>query len=212
MPRKKYNRKKKGLTKLIKAIADKEINRKQEKKFFDLYSNALAVSAAGNTCQNLVPLSQGAGDQGYRVGDKCDLCGLNYNVTFRIGDTTNIMRMILFQWRSTPGVTPAQTDIMSYGVNAPEAVLSSYNHDNGDRYTILLDKTVNLDSNNNSVMVKRGTLNLSRKKKFRFQGTLNFVSDGSNTTNGIWALFISDSTAAGHPTVDYYFRTTYRDG
>lgn len=197
--RKKYV--KRGLNRTEKTqvskIAKNLVSRKIETKYIDsTYTSGFDSSGTIQLLSNII--TQGVGDSD-RVGDKCEMKSFAMRGYAQHGDPTNIMRVILFQWKPSSTSAPVITDVLQTAHR-----FSHYNHDKKALYRVLYDTTFNLnDTNRRQQLIKR-TLKLKLK-------TLKFENAGVNGMNHIYLLGISDSGGLPNPAVQLDFRLTYKD-
>jgi len=197
--RKKYV--KRGLNRTEKSqvskIAKNVVSRKIETKYIDsTYNSGFDTTGTIQILSNII--TQGVTDSD-RVGDKCEMKSLAMRGYASYGDTVNIMRVILFQWKPSSTTAPVITDILQTVHR-----FSHYNHDKKALYRVLYDTTFNLnDTNRRQQLIKR-TLKLKLK-------TLKFENAGVNGMNHIYLLGISDSGGVPNPAVQLDFRLTFKD-
>lgn len=169
------------------------------------------IPSTGATYQ-LSIIAQGDTDT-ERDGDQLTLSSVNIRGRVLVGDTTNIVRIIFYQWR--PITSPTIPDILSPGVDATNIdIFSLYNHDKRSQFKILSDKTYVLAGFGTSASPygpaseKYFTMTLNKKliKKLQY-------NNGSSTvgSNQVWYLAISDSQATPNPTLSMKVRFNFYD-
>lgn len=195
---------KKACVKIIKTAAEKKHN--------DVSISATAATAAGTLNTTLNTIIRGTSDYRERVGDQ--ITPKSLQIRFRAYsqgaaiDRSNFVRLIVFQWYDTV-VTPVVADVLDNTTsvlsteNAPNAF---YNWNNKLKFRVLYDKTLQVSSEGPSTarhtrMVTKGF------RPIRYAGAL--ATD--LTSNGIYILYISDSTTVDHPFVNIHMRMNYVD-
>jgi hypothetical protein len=145
-----------------------------------------------------------------RVGNKIRVVRCEYNMLFTVADTTNVVRMIIFQWLGNSVMTgvPDWTDILDYGTSGVpttdrDLVSLPVRSRNQDLYDILDDKIMLMSAYRPQVMA-RGVVHPNLKNVF-------FDASSNLGKNHIYVLLASDSTAVTHPTVSGEFRVIYED-
>ncbi|AXH74174.1 MAG: capsid protein [Cressdnaviricota sp.] len=203
----------------------------KELKFAITFSaNGVAVTSAG-TIYDLTNVAQGTTDTS-RVGDRLTLCGkmelfLQFvgpeSLTGLVNDIYNTIRIVVFQLKekAVAGTNPITTDIFLNGPTGAADVLSLYNHDNRQIYTILKDVVINLVNNQNSTVGGTGfttaqsnhiwtkKLMIPMGKKVRKD--IQYISGGNNGYNKIFMMVFSDSGAAPNPTMTGNSKVFFRD-
>ena len=194
-------RKKKRMTRLpkkqylaIQSLINKNINKRAEKKHFLTYNTGYTVDYAG-TIQSLSDIGQGDTDT-TRDGDSFYLRSLRVKGSVLIADSTNAVRLIVFQWHAdSSDDTATVSDILSSSaIGTTVAPFSSYYHDKRRLYSILYDRTFNTTTEMSQLLFDTGYLRPKVRK-------VNYVNATSVGVNKVFILAISDSAAALHPTV-----------
>lgn len=163
-----------------------------------------------------------------RDGDRLKLAStlyFRYEIRLQsgsLGDNTNIVRVMVFQWR--PNTTPQVADILNNGPASGGAgpdYLSALQHDTRMNYKILYDRTHFLAGNGYidtvtnlinapygccSKVVRSPTISL---KNVNHQ--IQFQSGGLVGNNKLYTLTISDSSVVPHPTVVIGIKFLYTD-
>lgn len=212
-----YSKRSRKLNVKQKVQVKRIINRSRELKYFP-YS-ILGVSLTTTPAITGVPfdISQGDGDNN-RDGDQYDLAG-SISLKFQLlaGDTTNLVRMFVFQWKALSYATPVPVigDVLLNGPSGSPDIWSQYNHDTRFSYTILWDRTYSLVGNGTSGTFPGTTstqiyrtvrISLRRaRKKVQLRG------GGGQGTNRLFIVYMSDSGAATHPQLSYTTKTFYYD-
>lgn len=194
-PSKKRSKKTKALT---RKDVRKEILKIAEKKFIN-GTNSAGIDFSG-TVTSISDVAQGDTDN-TRDGDNLYLTSLQLRWSVVLGDSTNLARIIVFQWK--PNSTPTTGDIL-ITTGSTAAPLSAYNHDTRQSYRILSDSLVALNA---AETMKAGTsfvVNFPVKQ-------IQYTGSGTTGTNKLYLLALSDSGASSHPTFTYYYKLNYRD-
>lgn len=173
------------------------IKRQQETKYFLTNFSSVALSATSTTVDTcLVP--QGDTDQS-RDADRLFIKKLYARLTLTIGDTTNFIRIIAFQWK--PNTVPTGTSILLNGPSGAIDVWSHYHHDNRQEYKILFDRLYHQEGNATANYPVTTTSQkvvkfiLSRKINHQVQ----YAGGTTTGTNHIYITAIADSSVVPHP-------------
>lgn len=193
----------------VAKIAQKVVQRNQELKYYVL-SYAAATQNATSTITDLLVPTQGVPDTS-RVGDRIKLAStmwICYSVTVAANITSTRCRVILFQWHpSSQLAIPTAANILLVGPTGAIDTFSPYIHDLRSQFKILYDKVHTLSSvTNYEDGVKRNISLKGASKQCQFYGA------GTNSTNVIYALFISDQVGGNSPTIEFQSKIWFRDG
>lgn len=199
--RKRVTRSGKSFTRKVQTV----IRKTAEKKYVAFNSSAAGIDTGGLILR-FTEVPQGDTDV-TRDGDQLTIRSLQFNYVLTLADTTNVMRVILFQWfDSTQSVQPIPSNIL-IDTAIGRAVASPYSHDYRYQFKILYDKTHVLDSNtpviNRRVFLKRFPF---KHKKIQYVG-----ASSTNHNNGLFALVISDSAVGPNPTITYSGKFNFSD-
>jgi len=204
--RKRTIRRKPVADKRIRRVVKKELNKEIETKFFDRQMSGyaeLAVLTAANPLQGIV---RGSGRSEF-IGSKIKPTSLSIKGQVIAGDSPgNMLRLVIIQDKTTSG-TPTAGTLFS---NLTYPWVSPFNADYRDTYTVLYDKTWLLT---NDGVTSTGFLPRSFKvfipaKKMR---QIGYTGAGAIDSGTIWMCWISDSSAAVHPTYIAVSRLSYKD-
>lgn len=187
-----------GLNQTQKKQIKKYIEKEIEVKTKDI-TGLSSVSTTGTIVELIGDnLTQGTGGSA-RVGSKIILRSIYLNMAVQIpvnGDHTNIVRVLIFQWKSNTVPTIAQ-------MLENSDYVSPYNYDNRQLYKIVYDKYFPLSYEGPaSMMAKINLKNLNKTVVY---------SSGTATKNDVYMLMISDSGVTLHPIVQYDGRAYYYD-
>lgn len=189
-----------------KRYVRKLLAKQAETKYFELGVTATGVDYAG-TLTNLTVVPQGTTDS-TRIGDKLVIRGLNIKYEVIAADSTQMVRVMLFQWHpNTQLLSPIMSDILvSTTLSTTNAPLANNVWDYQNQYTVLYDRVHRLDSLEKASDIVRKNINLRYAKK-----TIVFYAATTAASEHIYMLVVSDSSAAPHPTIQYQTRLTYDD-
>lgn len=194
----------------VKAIVNKQINKKTEKKHVHLQDNLTTISNAGHFF-HINKVALGAEDY-QRVGNKTQclrigLRGIVMPSTENVAvDPYNEIRMIVMYDRQPNGALPAIGEIFTY----PTDVNSPRNPDFSDRFITLADKSFLVyNKADQNYQGSKFRINIKKKLKTEFKGNGNTIADVS--TGSIFVFWLSDSAVADHPFVKYNTAYTYMD-
>lgn len=192
----------KKVNKLTKLVGKPEV------KHHSNYLSSVDITDKGNgTNQVFVVNAPAQGDTDIsRDGDKLRMLSLALRGNLIVADTTNVVRMIVFQIYDG-GVSGLLEDVIEASDSSGRQWRSPYKHDNAGKFKILYDRTYSLgDASKQQV-----TFN----KLIRFSGKNAYVGFLNGTTtiqkNTVYVAFVSDSAAISHPTMNIYYRLRYTD-
>lgn len=170
-------------------------------KVTDTQVNANGVSTSGVVFDLLSNLSPGVGGKDAFIGQKINPVGLNLNWSVILGDNTNLMRLILFQWFDAS--TPVPSGVLQGNC------LSTVNLVNRENIKVLRDELVSM------ALMATGGYNQACgkfyvKSKKMIPAQYN-VDLSKFQKGGLYLLVISDSVITPNPTVSFYSRCTFLD-
>lgn len=188
--RRRYRRKRK-VGKTVKRFVKAQINKNLEYKYHTAYYNPSSIPNNG-TVTALINISQGLLDI-ERVGDEIKLRTITFRYTVTVADNHNFLRFIIFQFKTSNVFPPSVSSVLN---GTSPTHLSQYNVDNRSNYQVLYDRTHVMDTDDPAKIIT-GRVNMKYCKR-----KLQFIA-GSPTqgTNMIYALAISDSSAAPNPSI-----------
>lgn len=190
-----------------KLLVNRALRQTEEVKWWEQNWTASADYSGTSTHVSLVDIAQGSA-YNQRVGDKMRFKSAHISFTAIPGDSVNVLRLIVYQWHPlSTGSAPVPSSVLSNVSNA-YAAISQYNVTNNQDFSILYDKSWNLNGYNNAQITKNVWI-----KGGKFLDRNIHFQAGSSTIkkNGIFALWISDSSAASHPQVIAVIRTRFTD-
>lgn len=196
-----------SLAKRVSKLA--ELIGKPEVCHHSSYGTAIDVTDKGNgTNQIFIVNNPAQGDTDInRQGDKLRMLSLTIRGNLIIGDSTNVIRMVIFQWYSGSNSIPLE-DVTEASDSSGRQWMSPYKHDHAGKFKILYDKTFNMTNvGDNAQIVFKKTVN------FRGKNAYVELNNGTTTvnTNAVYVSFVSDSAAVSHPTLNYYYRLRFTD-
>lgn len=185
----------------VKQIVKSMLREVQELKVFIVQGTATSVDYAGFV-QDMSAITQGDSDI-TRDGDRVQLMEWTFKWVAEVGDTYNLMRVILFQYIPDSNLgTPLVTNIIqtNASVNGP---ISYKSIDYVKQIYVLYDRVVHVNTYHpieiNSVVIRK-----FHDKQMQFTGA-------TTRTNGLYFMVISDSAAATHPKINYYSTIRFTD-
>lgn len=195
--------------KQVKKIVSKE----EELKYFLAAQNGVAITSTAA----IVPLSsipQGISDT-QRVGDALEYKNLEVRMFLSIGNPTNLVRIIFFQWFPT-ATTPIATNILLTGYTGSIDTTSTYSHDYRHDFKVLKDLFCPLIGNLTVPVLAPAVYTDTTIRVFHFhlRGFRKQVQFAGGTTQGsnqLYVLQISDSPAAPRPVIALSTKLTFVD-
>lgn len=193
--------KKKTTAQLVKSVANRQIRKLSEKKYWPLYNTVSQSNVP--LLLKLSEVPQGDTDQ-TRDGDQLYLRSLQFTLQCVAADAYNVFRVIIFQWHdSTNSAYPTANDILIDTASYPW--LLAYSHDNRFRFSILHDKRMVLDTNN-PTRIDRVFIKSFKQRRIQYVGSFAVAY-----TNGLFALIMSDSGVATHPSAYWSIKMNFSD-
>ena len=196
----------------LKQKVDKLSNRipKLEMNVCDINAYSTAVSSTAGANHPMIQIAQGE-TSAQRTGDQVCLRSCQLNMTIVRGDSTNILRIMLVATPSTSNLV--LSDVLQYANLTSNGMLpfsSPYKTQPTTAektYKVLFDKVYNVGTDVDTI-VDKNLIQFGKKGKM-----LNFNSASSVAPENynVSLLYISDSSASGHPTISYNFRTKFQD-
>lgn len=190
----------------VAKIADKRIVSHAEKKYFTTESlTAYTTIDFNGSITNISAVPQGDTDLS-RDGDELYIRSMTVKFNWIVGDATNLVRTIVFQWLNNSTPTVSGTTGVLNAVGLVGSPLEPYIHDQRSYFRILYDKTFQLTTNHSQQMGTAYITKFPRKK-------ISYSASGTTIVNGgLWLIFLSDSGAANHPSVIYKAKLNFIDG
>lgn len=202
-----YPKKSMSIDQKIKKEVSKQIAISSEKKYYDRIFNNTSLLNTGQTINLLATIARGT-SANERVGDKINITSVQLRGEFEVGDATNTVRMIVFQWYKDPNAAfNVVTDVLdNAAVSGGNGVFSPYNYNSSGTYQVLYDKIYRLDNQGPQSAIFDFKIKKIPKRKVTFLNASNQPID-----NSIIVLFISDSGATPNPTFNFVSRVYFTD-
>ena len=170
-------------------------------KVTDTQINGNAITSSGSVFSMLSSLAPGTGGYSSFIGNKINPVGMNLNWEVVIADTTNIMRLVLFQWFDAS--TPVPSGILQGNA------LSTVNFTNRENIKILRDELVSF------AILATGGSNIASGKWYVKSKRMTPIQYNIGTSTfqkgSLYLLCISDSAVPSYPTLSFYSRVTFLD-
>lgn len=211
------------LSKRQRTEVSKIVHRNQELKYVVASLTATAITSTAGVVSTPFDVAQGDTDT-TRDGDRLMWAGhidLSLEVTNgqgSLGDVTNMIRVVLFQW--VPISVPTAGDVFLAGPSGVADCFSHYNHDQRQQFKILFDRLFKTAGSSyfngtfespttaiTSTGVKRFKVSLAKANK-----QSQYAGGSTVGTNKIYMFYVSDSSAVTHPTLAYSTKIVFRDG
>lgn len=141
-----------------------------------------------------------------RIGVAIHVKSIDLRANLLVADTTNVFRVALIQWHpDNTSDIPASTELL---VDILNPTNSPFIFAENRRFTVIRDKTYTLSVNGGN-----GVKHLHWHISKGFRRRLGFLVGAGVTTgiNHFYLMFVSDSTVAAHPTVQYTSVVNYTD-
>lgn len=155
-------------------------------------------------------------EEGQRIGNTIFPRSFLFNYSLTIGDTTNFVRVVIFEWLvpiNNSSEIPGAGDIFE-NPSTSYSYLSPLNYDNRKNYHILHDKVYKMVTNgSNEIMVGKLTFYAKnyRNKKWIFIGDSQSGTSASLTKGNTFLFATSDSSLPPHPQLSFSTRLTFTD-
>lgn len=181
----------------------------QESETKQYLSSAIAtnVTNAGVMSASLLQPAQGDAFN-ERIGDVVNYESVSIRGSLVVASTTNTIRLVLLKWKVDNSVeAPTYASIMDSGsfyinsANAPNADII-FNKAEKEKFTILYDRTWQLDQTRNSV-----AFHIDRKVK----GKCYFNTAALTSSHNLYLLSISDDGVTTYPQITYVSEIKYCD-
>lgn len=195
-------RRKPKISKYVRAYVGKRILTSSEVKH--LYNYINTTSSTTFAYQALTDTALGTGDTA-RIGDQIQPKLMDIGFNFGVADTTNILRIFLFQWNLTS--TPTDAEMFEDTTNTVTRLCGSLNRDSmkARKMTILWDKQITLNGVSRPNVYFRLKQSLARCRK------IGYVGGSTVAVGNIYLGYISDSSAVSHPAIQMAFTFDYWD-
>jgi len=190
---------------MVKKTVKREMSKNIETKFIvGEFTGAITDSVNFNRVSTP---AVGTGDN-ERIGDTITVKSLYINYSFIADDTTNLVRLIVFQWfQDSSNNPPVAASILE--ASASIHVQAPYSMNNSQNYRILYDRTHTLSTDGSSrvVLAKKYITKIPCRK-------IVFTNSSGNSANikkgQIYVLEVSDSSVSG-PDLSCVVKLNYTD-
>lgn len=193
----------------VRSIAKQVLLGQQEKKYFD--TDVQVSPSSTYILQDLSNIPQGDTDVS-RDGDKIMIKSLHLRGLIAVGDTTNFVRIIVYQWHPSDVTLSPTANLVLSDLTSP--LNTPYNHDNGKMYSIFYDRLIALGSNSQQTVaiekIWRFGNKLDRRLKWVNQ-SIDYVAGTTGGSDKLFLLIVSDSGGIPHPAAELFFRLIYTD-
>jgi len=190
---------KKSIVKTVKAVINRNVETKQLNDTFNQNATSTMVF------HQLDTIALGTSDTSQRIGDTVKAQSIRIGYNCAVGDATNVLRVILFQWNET--TTPSENIVLADTTSTVTKLLGGFSHDSieGRLLRVIDDTVITLNgvAKPNYIWYKR--YNLAKLRKTQFQ---------SGNVFGIGNYYIgymSDSGASTHPVLQAAWHLRYKD-
>lgn len=139
-----------------------------------------------------------------RDGDRIQIMEWSFRWVAYPADTSNLLRVVLFQYVPDSALGSPTASQVLQTTGATTAPISYRSIDFVKNVKILYDRTLSTDTYHLVTQAIPVTIRKFSDKQMQFTGA-------TSRTNGLFALFISDSAAVTHPTILYYSAVRYTD-
>lgn len=175
-----------------------------EPKYLDTGGVSVPVSTSLD-CYSLTDTINGTSDIN-RIGDQIKLHSLELRFTGNLADTTNIVRLIVFQWYGDDtNDSPTASQLLVSGGSQPYN--SPFQHDGYSKFHILYDKIMTLSTyypvKHDSVLIQLDARPIRQ--------VVRYYAGATTGNNKIFLGVCSDSGTSSHPFIDYYARLNFYD-
>lgn len=180
-----------------------------EQKVCDTIYNGVLPSVASPAISAVALPVQGDGyDQ--RDGDHINLKMLEYKYNINVGDTTNIVRHIVFKWGDDNSVTvPTSADIFQNTTYAVWQSPLNYQNLQNKKLKVLYDKTYALSEQGHVAQTGTKQIHFKLYGRRLHGNRLRFNQGATNGTGMLYDCFISDSGFSPYPAVWGFCRLTF---
>jgi len=191
------------VSKDVRKYVDRRLKSEGETKHSNSSFNVSSSSTA--TYFQLSSIATGQSDV-TRIGDEIRLTKLDIGFNMAVGDSTNILRVLIFQWnlQTTPTDAEVFEDMTSNvtqlcGAVCRDSILAR-------KMRVIKDLRFTLNSINEVNIYRRYMLRLDRLRKTRYIGGSTTLGVGQ-----IWLMHISDSSAVTHPVLQSAYTLDFKD-
>lgn len=163
------------------------------------YTGIVASAAISSTTTFLDLVTPGIGTgQNQRVGTSIQLDSVHFRGQFIIGDTTNVIRVLVFRWLvDNNSDVPSASELF----DSTSDVFSGTILLNPKRFKVLHDEVISMDTYHPT---KVWNLKLKLNSRATF-------SSGTSGVGHIYTALLSDSGGIPHPSVSYDYQLLWKD-
>ncbi len=180
-----------SVAKIVKQV----LNSQEEKKFYQTSFSSGVDSTMVN--HDFTSIPQGTTSSS-RIGANIKLRSLKMKWVATLGDSTNLIRVLVFYWKPNDAVdVPQQSELFQNS-----SILSQPLKINPNRFTLLADLLIQLDTYH---PVKTGEINL------KLGSNVSFVPGVDTGMNHVYLSCFSDSAGVPNPTFEFVGCVTYTD-
>ena len=189
-----------------KKYVKQEIKREGVDKYSDTNVLPASVTGAGLIFGPLTLVAGGLTEI-TRVGDALIMDEISYTFSLSMADTTNIMRVIIFQWNDNNAINPPTPALVFQQLlTAPHIGQLNWNSIKNNTMNVISDKVyTGVLGQDSTIKVIKGKLFGKRLPRKRLQ----FIPATVDASAHIYVMTLSDSTAAPHPTFAYSSRLKF---
>ncbi len=184
-----------GGTQKISKIVKQVLQSTEEKKFFLSNFSSTVDSTMQNVDLSGIPQGTTASS---RVGATIKVHKLNLRWSSYLGDTTNMIRVVIFHWKPNDAVDVPQSSELFQTTSTLAPLLKI----TPNRYTILHDMLISMDTYH---PMKVGVLQL------KLAQLVSFVPGLDTGMNHVYLSVFSDSGGVPNPTFEFVASLTYTD-
>ncbi len=139
-----------------------------------------------------------------RDGLQAQMMSVNWRFNMIAGDSTNVVRIMIFRFNGVNGTLPTYAEIME-DVSVPTGAQSFLAFGNKGKIKVYYDESFALSLQGPATLVCKGHRRLNFQTNYGLAaGTINGLQDG-----GLFIMFLSDSGATVHPSILGNVRVRY---
>lgn len=169
--------------------------------------DSTSIDSLGTSCRwACFPTSQGTGDE-YYIGTQINPKGIGFRGQIDVADSDNTVRIIVVQWKGTPGTAGDASDILQITSSNIKNAYAPYNVDTRHRFKVLHDRLYNgVYNTSSSVRLVGFHIPASKLRKIVYTDASGTTEDGA-----IYMYAVSTSTVSTHPSIFGRGRVYYND-
>lgn len=191
-------------------IVRRGARRKGELKFFNSDINGTAITTTATITQ-ISPIPQGVSDTD-RVGDSLDYVSLEVRYTVNVGDPTNIVRVLFYQWFPS-ATTPIIADFLLPGSGGTTQQFDSLDsHDYRTQFHKIHDNLIVCCGNGTANFpITTNSIQSFRFKVSNFRKKVQFVGGTTSGDNQLYIVYLCDSAILPNPSIRMTCKILYTD-